>query len=71
MKVSDAEQEVKPSKRLFLKLHISGKELMFLYDTESQFFIITREDYERLSAKPTLQQVEKSGLRVDGSKFYI
>ena len=54
-----------------MKLDISGKELMFLYDTESQFFIITREDYERLSANPPLQQVEKSGLGVDGSKFYI
>ena len=69
MKVSAAVQQVKPSKRLFLKVNISGKELMFLHDTGSQFSIITRYDYDRLPTKPPLQKVEQSGVGMNGSKF--
>ena len=60
--VPAAVQQVKPSKRLFLKVNISRKELMFLHDTGSQFLIITRDDYDRLPTKPPLQKVEQSGV---------
>ena len=33
LKAPAAVQQVKPSKRLFLKVNISEKELMFLHDT--------------------------------------
>ena len=35
LKASAAIQQVKPSERLFLKVNISGEELMFLHDTGS------------------------------------
>ena len=68
-KASATVQQVKPSKRLFLKVNISGKELMFFHDTGSQFSIITRDDYDKLPTKPPLQQMEQSGVGIDGSKF--
>ena len=69
LKASATVQQVKPSKILFLKVNILGKELMFLHDTGRQFSIVTRDDYERLPPKPPLQQVEQSGVRMDGSNF--
>ena len=57
-KASATVQQVKPS-----------KELMFFHDTGSQFSIITRDDYDKLPTKPPLQQMEQSGVGIDGSKF--
>ena len=68
-KASAAVQQAKPSKILFFEVNISGKELMFLHDTGSIFSIITRGDYDRLPTKQPLQQVEQSGVGIDGSKF--
>ena len=42
---------------------------MFFHDTGSQFSIITRDDYDRRPTKPPLQQMEQSGVGIDGSKF--
>ena len=42
---------------------------MFLNGTGSQFSIVTRDDYDRLPLKPPLQQVEQSGVGIDGFKF--
>ena len=42
---------------------------MFLNGTGSQFSIVTRDDYDRLPTKPLLQQVEQSGVGIDGFKF--
>ena len=52
-----------------MKVNISGKELLFLHDTGRQFSIVTRDDYGRLTTKPPLQKVEKSGVGIDGAKF--
>ena len=62
LEVSAAVQQVKPSKRSFLKVNISGKEL-FLHDTGSPISIITRDDSDRLPTKPPLQQVEQICIR--------
>ena len=42
---------------------------MFLHDTGSQFSIITTDGYGRLPTKPPLQQVEQSGVGLDGNNF--
>ena len=44
---------------------------MFLQDTGSKFSTISRDDYDRLPNKPPLQQVEQSGVGIDGSKFAL
>ena len=62
LEVSAAVQQVKPSKRSFLKVNISGKEL-FLHDTGSPISIITRDDSDRLPTKPPLQQVGQICIR--------
>ena len=42
---------------------------MFLHGTGSQFLIITRDDYGSHLTNSPLQQVEQSGVGIDGSKF--
>jgi len=40
-----------------------------LYDTGSQFSIITRKTYDSLPVKPPLSAVKQSGIGIDGHKF--
>ena len=40
-----------------------------LYDTGSQFPIITRQTYYSLPCKPPLVEVKQSGIDIDGLKF--
>ena len=65
----DVVQQVRSSRRLFLKANILGKELIILQDTGSQFSIITRDDFDGHPTKPPLQKLEQSGVGIDGSKF--
>lgn len=61
--------EIDPEQRTMVKISIGGKLINFLYDTGSQFMIITKKTYERLANKPPLMPIGRNGSRVDGHKF--
>ena len=57
--------------RNFLKVNIDGKYHDFLRDSGSQFTILNREDYDRLTNKPPLTAINKKGVGVNGSEFKL
>ena len=63
------DEKIEPAQRTFVKLNISNQPIDFLYDTGSQFSIMTRETYNKLNSKPPLFDIAKSGTGIDGSQF--
>ena len=52
-----------------VNIEIDGENVEPLYDTGSQFSIITRQTYDSLPCKPLLVGVKQSGIGTDGHKF--
>ena len=63
--------QTRPGVRNFLKVNIDGKYHDFLRDSGSQFTILKREDYDRLTNKPPLTAINKKGVGVNGSEFKL
>ena len=60
---------IQPAPRTIVTVNISGKEVDLLFDTGSQFSIITKETYDTLPIKPPLMNVQQSGIGIDGHRF--
>ena len=57
------------STRTMIIVKIGTKKVNFLYDKGSQYSIMRRNDYDKLTSRPPLQPVVKQGTGVNGSKF--
>ena len=57
--------------RTLIKVCASDKPVPFLYDTESQYTIITRKTYDSLPNKPPLSPFSSSGISVDRHTFCL
>ena len=58
-----------PARRTIVNVEIGGKHVDLLYDTGSQFSIITKQTYDSLPIKPPLMEVKQSGIGIDGHRF--
>ena len=52
-----------------IKVDVGGQTISCLYDTGSQYSILTRDTYNTLKAKPPLSDVDRLGSGVDGNSF--
>ena len=55
--------------RVIIKVHISGKEILLLYDPGSEYIILPRDVYNSLPNKPPLMPINHSGVGINYSKF--
>ena len=58
-----------PAQRTIVEVEIEMKTINLLYDTGSQFSIITQERYDSLPVKLPLHRITQSGIVIDGHKF--
>ena len=61
--------DLKPGKRVMIKVKLRKREVQFLYDPGSQFTILARRDYDILQVKPPIQSINQVGIGVTGTKF--
>ena len=61
--------DLKPGKRVMIKVKLGNREVHFLYDPGSQFTILARCDYDILQVKPPLQSINQVGSGVTGTQF--
>ena len=62
-------EHLEPEQRTLINIRVSDKPVSFLYDTGSQYTIITRKTYDSLPNKPPLSPFNSSGIGVDGHTF--
>ena len=62
-------EHLEPEQRTLINVRVSDKPVSFLYDTGSQYTIITRKTYESRPNKPPLSPFNSSGIGVDGHTF--
>ena len=59
----------RPAQRTMVNVEIGGKNVELLYDTGSQFSIVTKRKYDSLPCKPLLVEIKQSGIGIDGQKL--
>ena len=64
-------EDLQPEQRTLINVHVSDEPVSFLYDTGSQYTIITRKTYDSLLNKPPLSPFNFSGIGVDGFEIFI
>ena len=62
-------EHCEPEQPTLINVCVSDKPVSFLYDTGSQYTIITRKTYDSLPNKPPLSSFNSSGIGVDGHTF--
>ena len=60
---------MEPGERLVIKVKVGPNTIDLIYDTGSQFTIITRKVYESLDVKPPLVPLQRSGISITWTKF--
>ena len=61
-------EHLEPEQRTLINVYISDKPVSFLYDTGSQYTIITRETYDSLPNKSPLSPFNSSEIDVENLK---
>ena len=62
-------EHLEPEQRTLINVCVSDKPVSYLYDTGSQYTIITRKTYGSLTNKHPLSPFNSSGIAVDGHTF--
>ena len=62
-------EHLEPEQRTLINFRVSDKPISLLYDTGSQYIIITRKTYDSLPNNPPLSPFNSSGIGVDGHTF--
>ena len=65
----NTDRNSRPAQSTKVNVEIRGKNVELLYNTGSQFSIITKQTYGYLPYKPPLVKVKESGIGIDGHTF--